>query len=294
MSRFSSKVVMIQPAEFGFNEETGTDNAFMNNSDASAYLDQFLNYKQILIDNGISVEHWVHPDPRAKDCIFANNWFTTLAQPDVRVPTLILCPMRHPTRRLERNYEFVEKLRSRYANVINLTHYEESGLSLEGTGSLVIDRLNHQIFMSLSERSSSQVLEHFIQEINKISDHIWRSVTFSSVDELAKPVYHTNVILSLTPKKAVLNIESIKAEDKERVIEALQGYEIVNIGYSETRRFAGNIECLYSADRGCEIAFISKRSEGLLALDCETVYVDISVIEEIGGGSTQCMLAKLF
>ena len=57
MSRFSSKVLMIQPADFGFNEETGTDNAYMNNSDASSYLSQFLRYKEILGDYGITVEH---------------------------------------------------------------------------------------------------------------------------------------------------------------------------------------------------------------------------------------------
>lgn len=266
----------------------------MNNTNASAYLDQFLKYKEVIQSYGIDVQHWEHPDPRAKDCIFPNNWFTTLSPPDVDVRTLVLCPMRHPTRRLERHQEFVEKLKSEYENVIDLTHYEDSGKSLEGTGSMVIDRLNHQIFMSVSDRSSIEVLDDFINQVNLISQHTWKSVVFHSMDEVGKPVYHTNVVLSLTPHTAILNLESVPEVDKENLVNSLKGYEIIQIGYPEMRKFAGNIESLYSPTKCHEVLFISKRAEGLLQLDCETVYIDISIIEDIGGGSTQCMIAKLF
>ena len=202
--------------------------------------------------------------------------------------------MKHPSRRLERNPEFVEKLKAEYEDYINLTGYEDENLSLEGTGSLVIDRLNHQIFMSVSDRSSIKVLEELIEKINAISSFNWKSIIFNSTDEFNKPVYHTNVVLSLTPTQAIINLESINQESREIVINSLKGYQIVIIGHPETRKFAGNIEALYSPKYQKEILFISKRAEGLFELDCETVYIDISVIEQIGGGSTQCMLAKLF
>ena len=169
MSRFSSRVVMIEPKDFGFNQETGSDNVFMNDCDPSLYFSQFLAYKNILESHGIEVVHWQHPNSDAKDCIFANNWFTTLSPPDVNVKTLVLCPMRHSTRRLERREEFVNILKEEYTNVIDLTSFEEKGLFLEGTGSMVVDRLGKQIFMSVSERSSSEVLDFLISQINLIS-----------------------------------------------------------------------------------------------------------------------------
>lgn len=293
-SRFSSKVVMIQPAQFEFNQETGSDNVFMNNASPSGYLAQFLEYKKRLIDYGISVDHWVNSNPEAKDCIFANNWFITLSPPDVNINTLVICPMKHPSRRLERAPEFIETLSKLYPNIINLADYESQNIYLEGTGSLVIDRLNKQIFMSISERSSPRVLNILIQEINSISNTPWTGIVFNSIDEFGSPIYHTNVILSLTPSKAVINIESILPKDRSIVLEALKNYEIVQIDYSHTRKFAGNLEVLYSPTLRKNIIFMSGQARDLLELDCEVVYVDISVIENIGGGSTQCMLGKLF
>ena len=198
MSHFAKKVVMIQPQVLEFNNETGSDNAYMTNCTRSNYLAQFISYKDQLTSKGIEVLHWHNPDPDAKDSIFANNWFFTLSLPDVQCPTLILCPMRHPSRRLERQPSFVQDLSSMYPNIIDLTLFEDQGLYLEGTGSLVIDRKQHKIFMSLSQRSSEQVLDYLIQEINKISQFEWKKVLFEARDPYweSNPGFHGHNVRS--------------------------------------------------------------------------------------------------
>lgn len=292
MSHFAKKVVMIQPQVYEFNPETGQDNAYMLNCIRSNYLSQFLSYKSLLTSKGIEVIHWHNPDPNAKDSIFANNWFTTLSAPDVFFPTLILCPMRHASRRLERQESFVQELSLLYPNIINLTFFEEQGLYLEGTGSLVIDRKQHKIFMSRSERSCEQVLDYLIQEINKISQFIWKKVVFDASDDSGKCIYHTNIVLALTDSQAVVNLECLNEDDKKKVSEELEGYEIVRISQDDSKNFVGNVEVL---DCNGEVtAFVSLRGKGRLELKCHMEFVDICDIEDIGGGSTQCMLGKLF
>ncbi|CAG9332523.1 unnamed protein product [Blepharisma stoltei] len=296
-SSFASKVLMIEPIRFSFNAETAQDNTYMNQGNSQVHescSQEFSAYKEILIQNGIIVQHWINSDPQAPDCIFANNWFSALSPPDVDAPTLILYPMRHPSRRREKRQEFINDLLVDYQNIINLSHFEDQDLALEGTGSLVIDRKNRQIFMSISPRSSEIVLAELISRLNLLTKNPWKSVTFRSVDENNNPVYHTNVILCFTPGKAVINISAIIPEDREKVINALEGYEIFEINHDQTRKFAGNLECLYSPTRGTEIIIASSSARGLLNLDREIIYVDIPTIESVGGGSAQCMLGKLF
>lgn len=292
MSHFAKKVVMIQPQVFEFNNETGTDNAYMTNCTRSNYLAQFTSYKDQLTSKGIEVLHWQNPDPNAKDSIFANNWFTTISPPDVQYPTLILCSMRHSSRRLERQPIFVQELASMYPNIIDLTLFENQGLYLEGTGSMVIDRKQHKIFMSLSERSSEQVLDYLIQEINKISQFVWKKVVFEAKDLNGKCIYHTNIVLALTDQEAIINLDCFGDGDRVKVVEELGEYEIVRISQDDSKNFVGNVEVLECS--GEVVAFVSQRARGRLQLKCKMEFVDICDIEDIGGGSTQCMLGKLF
>lgn len=98
----------------------------------------------------------------------------------------------------------------------------------------------------------------------------------------------------MTPSCAVINISAIIAEDRDKVLSVLNGYEIKEISYENTLRFAGNLECLYSPVKGTEIIIASLKCQDLITLDREIVYIDIDNIETIGGGSTQCMIGKLF
>lgn len=146
----------------------------------------------------------------------------------------MLYPMRWPSRSIERRPEIVEELQKSYPNIIDLTHYETQGLALEGTGSLIFDRAGRQIFMSHSERSSEVVLDDLISQLNALRGGRaeWRKVCFNSVHENGAAVYHTNVILGLTPTTAAIATCTIPdPADSTRVTSALTtaGYQLLEL-----------------------------------------------------------------
>jgi hypothetical protein len=131
-----------------------------------------------------------------------------------------------------------------------------------------------------------------VQEINKISQFVWRKVVFDACDADGKCIYHTNIVLALTDSQAVVNLQCLNEADRETVSKELQGYEIVSITQEDSKNFVGNVEVL---DCDGEVtAFVSIRGKERLQLKCKVEFVDICDIEDIGGGSTQCMLGKLF
>jgi len=293
----SRKVVMVKPNNFLANPETLKDNAFMNSSvtDTSECSHEFDSYKELLLELGIEVLYLENPDPQAPDAVFANNWFISFSPPLVTKKLLVLCPMKCESRKREKRPEFINKLAEQHQEVIDLSYFESQGKALEGTGSLVIDRKRAKIFMSLSERSSLDVLNQLMTVLNNHSSTSWEAVWFRSYDETGKSIYHTNVILALTSTHAVVNLAAIHHEDRQKVLEALSEYQIVEISHESTKKYAGNLEVLYSPKLESEVVIASSRSKDVgLELPQETFYVDIRTIEEIGGGSTQCMLGKIY
>jgi hypothetical protein len=147
--------------------------------------------------------------------------------------------------------------------------------------------------MSRSDRSSEEVLDFLIGELNKISQFQWTKVVFDAFDEQGKSVYHTNVVLSLTDDQAILNTQALNQSDREKVVQQLEGYSLLEISHQEARDFAGNLESLNS--EGKTITFASSKAQTLAGrLNCPLNFINLSVIEDVGGGSSQCMLGKLF
>ena len=81
------------------------------------------------------------PKPHTPDSIFPNNWVSFHA--DGRV---LLYPMEAPNRRTERRPDIIAKLGGelgfRVTEVVDLSDHEDAGHYLEGTGSMVLDRVN--------------------------------------------------------------------------------------------------------------------------------------------------------
>jgi hypothetical protein len=49
---------------------------------------------------------------------------------------------------MERDAEIIEKFKKTYKHFIDLSHWEEKGLALEGKGSVVFDYRNTKIYVS--------------------------------------------------------------------------------------------------------------------------------------------------
>ena len=108
----SSTILMVRPANFGFNPETAENNFYQKQDSRdqeevkALAKSEFDGFVGLLRDQGVNVI--VVEDtaqPVKTDAVFPNNWFST--HPDGK---LILYPMYSPLRRLERRKDIVENL----------------------------------------------------------------------------------------------------------------------------------------------------------------------------------------
>jgi hypothetical protein len=295
-------VLMVRPASFGFNRQTAPSNAFQQSPaspDAAEAqglaLAEFDALAQALERAGVQV--LIAPDtpePVKPDALFPNNWVSFHFD-----GTVTLYPMLAPNRRFERREEVLDRVVReggfRIVRTVDLTHREAEGKFLEGTGSLVLDRAHRVAYASLSPRTDLDVLGEFAQLLD------YELVTFEAIDG-GQAVYHTNVVMAIGSRFAVVCGESIAhPRHREAVFEQLRaaGHDIVDISRPQMRQFAGNMLELAAAG-GPVIALSTTAWSSLdpaqrrtLESHARVIPAAIPTIERIGGGGVRCMLAEL-
>jgi len=293
---------MIRPVQFGFNAETAVDNAFQQKDDAvssqetqNKALTEFDSFVGKLREAGVTV----HPvddtkDPHTPDSIFPNNWISFHED-----ATICLYPMAAKSRRLERKASVLQYIEEKFLvkTVIDFTRHEKHGKYLEGTGSMILDRENHIAYGSISERTDRELFEKFCQLMN------YKPITFHSVDQNGKPIYHTNVIMFVADKYAVICLDAISFEkEKEVVRKELEksGKAIVSLTYKQLNSFGGNmLQVKGSSGNICVMSTQAYESldfqqiEQIKKFD-KIVHSDLATIEANGGGSARCMMAEVF
>lgn len=292
------KLLLIRPAGFAYNAETAVTNSFQKQGTAVqepalAEFDQFVNTL-----NAHGIETLVIPDtesPAKPDAVFPNNWFSTTEN-----GALLLYPMQAESRRNERRNDIIEKLKSEfgYQTVHDFSACEKEGKFLEGTGSIVFDHLQRIAYAALSPRTDRDLLLEVCEKTGYLP------LVFQTADRGGKPVYHTNVMLALHEKAAVVCFDCIPdASDRRSVQRMLEisGKTILQISIEQMESFAGNM--LFVKNRnGEDKVILSERAwyslnqnqQEELAAIADPVYSKLETIENCGGGSARCMLAELF
>ncbi|HEV3286429.1 MAG TPA: arginine deiminase-related protein [Steroidobacteraceae bacterium] len=301
-------VLMVLPGSFGFNEETAATNTFQQRqavpdpNAAQAARAEFGQLVQALRSEGVSVcvvEDSV--DPAKPDAVFPNNWVSFHDD-----GTLVLYPLQSASRRVERRQDViasaVTELGFRVSHLLDLTHHESAGHFLEGTGSLVLDHQQRVAYACLSPRTHAEVLTDWACELD------YEVVSFSAADRHGVPLYHTNVLMCIGERLAVVGSEAIVSADRGRVLDRLRasGRELLEIGHDAIERFAGNMLELGTWDEALGDSRVLLMSESArraltpgqfaqLSGCTDTVLaVPIPTIEKLGGGSVRCMLAEVF
>ncbi len=292
---------MIRPARFGANPETAASNRFqqsgMTAGDAEAALREFDGFVERLRDAGVEVHVAADtPDPPKPDACFPNNWVSFHADGSV-----VLYPMMAPSRRAERRDEPIEQLRRagfHIARTVDLSPFEARGEFLEGTGSLVLDRCQRTAYACRSPRTTPAALAAFAAELG------YRIVAFDALGPDGMPAYHTNVLMALGERFAVVCVAAIPdSRERESVLRELEttGHEPMEIGVAEMNGFAGNMLALRSAGGGALIALSDAAWQALkpetrhrLERHGSIVTAPIPTIERLGGGSVRCMIAEVF
>jgi hypothetical protein len=294
----TNNILLIRPANFGFNEETRASNVFQKelNEDAEAVRQkaslEFEAFVKRLKSHGVNVFVFDDtPSPAKTDAVFPNNWVSFHTN-----GTVVLYPMLSDNRRLERRRDIIESLKNKFdiKNVVDLSHYEKDDRFLEGTGSIVFDHVNKIAYAALSPRTNKKLFVHLCEQLDYLP------VTFTAHDRDGAEIYHTNVMMCVGDRFAVVCLESITDESvRVNVFDQLTstGHEIVDITFEQMNSFAGNVlvvrkDLLVMS----QSAFDSLTNEQKFALEKygKLLPLAIPTIETVGGGSARCMIAEIF
>ncbi|MFD2523261.1 citrulline utilization hydrolase CtlX [Emticicia soli] len=300
----TSNILMIRPVNFAFNLQTAESNAFQDTDsqalDVTITQENALREFDVMVSQlrAIGVNVLVYddtPKPYTPDSIFPNNWVSFHHSGKV-----CLYPMQAENRRLERRTDIIEELSANYhvEKIIDLTSFEQEGKFLEGTGSLVLDRMHRIAYACLSPRTNEEVLTAWEEQMNG-----YKIVKFRAVDANEKEIYHTNVMMCIGDNFAVVCLQSIADLDERLMVkESLEstGKNVIEITLEQMNEFAGNM-LLVTNQKEHRILVMSTRAYDSLTADqkklleeyADIAHFDLNIIETCGGGSARCMMAEV-
>lgn len=302
-SQITDAVLMIRPARFGMNAETATSNTFQRtnievNDPQPLALQEFDVLLMTLRKLGVTVEVFEDTaEPWTPDAVFPGNWVSFHGDGAV-----YLYPMRAQNRRWERRPDIIEALHKQrgyqVAHIEDLSGAELEGRFLEGTGSLVLDRPHRTAFACLSPRTDIKLLREWAAKTE------YELIAFHANDSSGKPIYHTDVMMSIGDRFAIFCVASIEeVSERRRIQQRLEqtGHEIIPITGQQMGEFAGNVLQLGTRYGGSILA-MSMRAEcsltptqrGIIKKYTRIVSSPVNTIENCAGGSVRCMLAEIF
>ena len=308
MQQTTNTILMIRPIKFRMNEQTAVNNYYQKvldnllpetvNKKAQQEFDGLVEKLQKVGVNVIVVDDSKKFD--TPDSIFPNNWISFHQNGNIG-----LYPMFAENRRLERREDILETLESKgyvINNIIDYTSAEEEGLFLEGTGSILLDRVHGKAYCALSPRADEDLFIEFCEDFE------FTPVIFNAnqtVDGVRKAIYHTNVMMCLGETFAVICLSSIDDKlERKNVVQHLKedGKEIIDITEEQVNNFAGNMlqvkgakgdlylvmsQSAYNSLTSSQIEKLKKHNKAIVSSSLDT-------IEACGGGSARCMMAEVF
>lgn len=304
--QITNTILMIRPVNFRMNEQTAVNNYFQEDLDvknqtinerAQKEFDDFVTVLRAKGVNVIVVDDKKEND--TPDSIFPNNWVSFH-----NTGTVVIYPMFAENRRKERREDVFDVLEEKGFNITDVIDYtaaEDAGVYLEGTGSILKDRVHQKAYCALSERADEALFIEFCEDFDCFP------VIFTanqSVDGTRMPIYHTNVMMAMAETFAVICLDTIDdKKERKNVIAHLKkdGKEIISISEKQMHHFAGNMLQVIGANnkRFMVMSSAAYNSLNLGQIKAITAHGDIihsslETIETCGGGSARCMMAEVF
>lgn len=307
MKQITNAILMVRPNSFRANEQTAVNNHYQKGitgvSQAQLELNAQEEFDQFVAKLRSIGVHVIVFEPKdgldTPDSHFPNNWISFHENGNVG-----LYPMFAENRRTERREDVLEKLEESgftINDIVDYTSAEDESLFLEGTGSLLLDRVNRKAYCALSQRADEELFIEFCEDFE------YYPVVFTAnqtVNGERTPIYHTNVMMCLAEGFAVICLDSIDdKKERKNVINHLKedGREIIDITEEQVNNFAGNMLQVYGNGYQrflimSQAAYNSLTSDQISRIEKHTKIVasSLSVIEACGGGSARCMMAEVF
>ena len=283
--QITNTVLMIRPVRFRMNEQTAVNNYFQEkidtenqqiNHQAQQEFDTFVQ-KLRLVGVKVIVVDDIY-EQNTPDSVFPNNWISFHQNGNVA-----LYPMFAENRRRERREDILDKIEAEgflIENVYDYTSAEQENIFLEGTGVMILDRVNRKAYCALSPRADEDLFIEFCEdfEYTPIIFH-----AYQQVGDKQALIYHTNVMMAVGDTFAVICADSITdKKERKNVLAHLKDdkKDIIYITTQQMEHFAGNM-----------LQVQGDNSTYLVMSDA--AYQSLT-IETCGGGSARCMLAEVF
>lgn len=302
--QFTNTLIMVPPTHFDYDPKAAETNKeiqilkLTRDECRNVALVEFNQMVENLKNNDINVISLPStpenvPTPAG---VFPNNWFSHHSE-----GVVVLYPMLNPKRRNEKQLttllDRLEGVGIKNLETIDLSVYEKENLYLEGTGSLVLDRVNKLAYAMESPRTSEKMVDIFCSILK------YQKVFFHAYDETNFPIYHTNVVMTVGEKFAVVCSEAVKNKiEKQELLDTLKntGKEVIEINLTQLHSFCANV--LQIGRQEDPKIIMSKRSfmnfsesqVELLSKFGKLISTDLDIIERGLGGGARCMLAEIF
>lgn len=306
MNQTTNTILMIRPVQFRMNEQTAVNNYFQEdldlknaviNAKAQEEFDAFVEKLQAVGVHVIVVSDNKELD--TPDSVFPNNWVSFHENGDVA-----LYPMFAENRRKERREDILEHIEAQgftIENIVDYTSAEKEGIFLEGTGSLLLDRVNKKAYCALSARADEDLFIEFCEDF-EYTPVIFTA--YQTVEGERKPIYHTNVMMCLAETFAVICLDSIDdKKERKNVLKHLKedGKEVIAITEEQVANFAGNMLQVRGLDNKRFLVMSQAAHDSLTTAQiktiekhCDILSSSLETIETCGGGSARCMMAEIF
>jgi len=303
--QITNTVLMVRPVRFRMNEQTVVNNYFQEEMDLKN--DEINHQAQqefdVLVEKlrTVGVKVIVVDDiyeQNTPDSVFPNNWITFHQNGDIAI-----YPMFAENRRRERREDILDKVEAEgfdIENVYDYTDAEKENIFLEGTGAMILDRVNRKAYCALSPRADEELFIEFCEDF-EYTPVIFKA--YQQVNNEQLPIYHTNVMMALGVDFAVVCLDTItdKSERKNLLHHLKEDKkEVINITPEQMCQYAGNMlqvqgknstylvmsDAAYNALTPQQIQTIEKHTQIL--------HSNLETIETCGGGSARCMMAEVF
>ena len=307
MLQTTNSILMIRPINFRMNEQTAVNNYYQKvldnilpssvNGKAQREFDAYVEKLKSFGVQVVVISDEENTD--TPDSIFPNNWISFHEN-----GTVGLYPMFAKNRRLERREDILDKLEEEgfiIKTIIDYSDAEKHDVFLEGTGSLLLDRINRKAYCALSPRADEDLLLEFCEDFE------YTPVIFSANQTLnskREAIYHTNVMMCLAETFAVICLGSIDdKKERKNVLKHLKedGKKIIEISEDQVDSFAGNMLQVRGAKDELFLVMSQAAHDSLTTSQkaqinnhCKIISSSLDTIEACGGGSARCMMAEVF
>ena len=306
MQQTTNTILMIRPINFRKNEQTAVNNYFQEDIDLQnaeinkQAQEEFDAYVFKLRSYGVQVV--VISDTATSDTpdsLFPNNWISFHSEGIVG-----LYPMFAENRRLERRDDILNELEKSgflIEDIVDYTSAEDEGFYLEGTGSIILDRVNKKAYCALSARADEDLFIEFCEDFE------YTPVVFVANQTVAakrEAIYHTNVMMCIAETFAVVCLSSIDdKKERKNFLKHLKEdkKQVIDITEEQVNNFAGNMLQVHGKNNERFLVMSQAAYDGLTQIQraqinrhCKIISSSLETIEACGGGSARCMMAEVF